>query len=132
MTPDDLKTFDCTLAREQRDREIADLRALLAQQAARADAAVAQVERYNEMAGRDADELASLRAREARLREALEPFAAMIEQDGSIDTMSMLYRWLVAINHVHVGSEILYASAVYDLSKAAQSALTGGDHEPVG
>jgi hypothetical protein len=94
----------------------------LAEQTRRADAALAQVTRYNEMAGKDADEL-------ARLRAALEPFAAMIKQDGSIDTMSMLYRWLVAINHVHVGSEILYASAVYDLSKAAQSALAGGDHE---
>jgi uncharacterized coiled-coil protein SlyX len=213
MTPDDLKTFDCTLAREQRDREIADLRDLLAQQAARADGLQAEVDALTDKliksgnakadAKEDAADLRALLAqqaaradaaelkvsqlqselsefqfdnggilsslaaqtrradaekaradqlekgyrrnvkdqeealdaaldREARLREALEPFAAMIEQDGSIDTMSMLYRWLVAINHVHVGSEILYASAVYDLSKAAQSALTGGDHEPVG
>jgi hypothetical protein len=62
MTPDDLKTFDCTLAREQRDREIADLRDLLAQQAARGDGLEARVTRYNELAGRDADRLAELRA----------------------------------------------------------------------
>jgi hypothetical protein len=43
------------------------------------DAALAQVTRYNEMAGRDADELARLRARIEQLEEALEDAEATLD-----------------------------------------------------
>lgn len=80
----------------------ADLRTLLAQQAARADALEKSVDRYNELAGRDADRLAELRsaldaettrrqglerrieellAREARLREALAATCESLKSD---------------------------------------------------
>lgn len=61
-------------AKDERDAALAReamLRELLAQRAARADEIEARVTRYNEMAGRDADELAKLRAQIAQMREAL-------------------------------------------------------------
>jgi hypothetical protein len=80
------------------DAHTADLRDLLAQQAARADALEAQVTRYNEMAGKDADELAGLRAENERLREALERICvdyqsaidrAIKETGGAISSISV-------------------------------------------
>jgi hypothetical protein len=98
---------------------------------AQRDAALAQITRYNEMAGRDADELARLRASEARLREALKPFAEMhtkgeVEFAGRVvgpNALRALYRWLMDIEHVHTGNGIVNASAIWDMAENARLAL---------
>jgi hypothetical protein len=103
------------------------------------DAALAQVERYNEMAGRDADRLAELNstldaalARESRLREALEPFAQMTVPRSinatprltGADALLVLWLWLRDINHVHHSCGVVYASAIYDCVSSLRAALS--------
>jgi hypothetical protein len=140
----------------------ADLRTLLAQQAARADAAeesrklalkridfenkaafryreqrdaaLAQVTRYNEMAGKDADELATLRAENERLREALEKSRelAVAAANADVDAATSLEPGTDVFGAAGIAKKVLVVEAKrrwahYD--NCIDAALAGGDHE---
>lgn len=133
----------------------ADLRTLLAQQAARADALEKSVDRYNELAGRDADRLAELRsaldaettrrqglerrieellAREARLREALTKSRemAVAAANADVDAAVSLEPGSDVFGAAGIAKKALVVEAKrrwaqYD--NCIDAALAGGDHE---
>jgi chromosome segregation ATPase len=141
MTPDDLKAFDCTLAREQRDREIADLRALLAQQAARADGLQAEVDALTDKliksgnAKADAkEERDAALSSESRLREALKKSRelAVAAANADVDAAVSLEPGSDVFGAAGIAKKVLVVEAKrrwaqYD--NCLDAALAGGDHE---